>query len=267
MIHERRMQQTLMVPRLFLLLSIVGAADVSTEQVVPRVGNAFARGGFSHCKSLTNRYTNQFTLGVEDLTNNCVLVPGSSADIYRLVIKGDYPDMYLFDLMEIHEDGYKITPETWDETVQGMEYCAPGGSILYFDNSEKKSDKHIAISTIWLSAATDDYCCVNQPISWSYGKARCPSTIEANDPRVCWSTSKYYFQADHMDYRIARPDPIPDTVVAWQNRSIAKNCASVYVAEGEPYIESTTKQTISTTFTSMNAGGENCVFMEGELLE
>jgi hypothetical protein len=64
-----------------------------------------------------------------------------------------------------------------------------------------------------------------------------------------------------MEYRVARPHPLPDSVVTWAGRDIADNCASISISDGEPYeaedeavkdtgIDTPIAQTIATSFIS-----------------
>jgi hypothetical protein len=71
-----------------------------------------------------------FALNTSNLESNCVLVPGNPIDLYKLVILGSSSASYTFDLLEIEGEGYRTTPAGWDDSSAGIEYCAPGGSML-----------------------------------------------------------------------------------------------------------------------------------------
>jgi hypothetical protein len=219
---------------------------------------------------LQNKNTTTFALNSSNLESNCVLVPGSPIDLYKLVITGATQASYKFDLLEIEGEGYRSTPAGWDDTSAGLEYCAPGGSMLYFDHSSDTTlEKDITISSLWLPANNDSYCCVDQPIAWSWGIPRCPSIVQAHEKQFCLSSQNYFLKASSMEYRVARPHPLPDSVVTWAGRDIADNCASIQISDGEPYREveagtdSPITQTIATSFTSSSSGGEQCMFLEG----
>jgi hypothetical protein len=77
-----------------------------------------------------------------------------------------------------------------------------------------------------------------------------------------------------MEYRVARPHPLPDSVVTWAGRDIADNCASISISDGQPYevedeaekdtgTDNPIAQTIATSFISSTSSGEQCMFLEG----
>jgi hypothetical protein len=266
--RKNTIANTTLVAMVTLCLLLGNPVNASEDEIVGRLGTTLAKGSDTGCHMLQNKATATFALNATDLESNCVLVPGNAADLYRLVITGSAPDSYNFDLLEIEGKGYRTTPGSWGETSQGMEYCAPGGSMLYFDHSDATMEKEITISTTWLPENNDEYCCIDQTIAWSWGIPRCPSIVEAGDNEVCWSSPNYFLKASSFEYRVARPHPLPDTVVTWASRNIADNCASIQISDGAPFTEGPddpTTQTIATTFTSSATGGERCLFLEGTL--
>lgn len=228
---------------------------------------------------LQNQAMYTFSLDPVNLETNCVLVPGNAADMYQLVLTGGGAAAaaaaaadYQFDLLEIDGQGYRTTPGSWSASSQGMEYCAPGGSMLYFSApapgvADDDDHKKITVSTTWLPDNSDSsYCCINQPIPWNWGIPRCSSIEEEYDEEVCWSSPNYFLKASSMEYRVARPHPLPDTVVTWGSRSMTDNCASVQLSDGALTFETNDDpmtQTIATSFTSSSTGEERCLFVEG----
>ncbi|KAG7340905.1 polymorphic outer membrane domain containing protein [Nitzschia inconspicua] len=248
-----------------LSLILSHPAMASDDVVVGRLGTTLASGSDTGCTMLQNRATATFELDAIDLESNCYLVPGNAADIYHLVITGSVPSDYQFDLVEIEQKGYRTTPTRWGESSQGMEYCAPGGSMLYFHNANSTMEKEITISSNWLAVNNGESCCIDQPIAWSWGVSRCPSVIEANDEEVCWSSPNYFLKASSFEYRVARPSPLNDTVVTWASRNVDDNCASIQLSEGAPQSEGPdvpVKQTIATTFGSTVSTDDRCLFLE-----
>jgi tetrahydromethanopterin S-methyltransferase subunit F len=243
----------------------------ANDEILTRLGTTLVAGSDTQCRMLQNKNTVTIALNSTNWETNCVLVPGNPIDLYKLVITGATPATYKFDLLEIEGEGYRTTPAGWDDTSEGMEYCAPGGSMLYFDQlSDTTVQQVITISSLWLPANNGSYCCVDQPIAWSWGIPRCPSLIQAHEEQVCLSSPNYFLKASSLEYRVVRPHPLPDTVVTWGSRDIADNCASTQISDGEPYIEveeegtdNPITQTIATSFTYSNSGGERCVFLEG----
>lgn len=254
--------------------AVVSAAS-DNKEVVGRLGTTLAKGSDTECRMLQNKATYTFTLDPVNLETNCVLVPGNAADMYQLVLTGGGAAAaaadYRFDLLEIDGQGYRTTPGSWSASSQGMEYCAPGGSMLYFSATAGAAgdgeNKEITVSTTWLPDNSDgSYCCISQPIPWNWGIPRCSSIEEKYDEGVCWSSPNYFLKASSMEYRVARPHPLPDTVVTWGSRSMADNCASVQLSDGALTFETKDgpmTQTIATSFTSSSTGEERCLFVEG----
>jgi hypothetical protein len=259
------------IPLLALLVLSVSAQDTENDQVIGRLGLALSEGqaeSKTECTKLVNRQSMGYTLNAQDLAKNCLLVPGISTDRYRLTLTtaGDTPKAYSFELLEVENSEFRRTPESWDETSLGMEYCAPGGSIIYFDNMAKEEGKALQVLAEWLPENTDDYCCVSQHMDWTWGEVRCPQTIGPDDPSVCWSTPHYFFKADGMEYVVARPDPTPDTVVTYASKDISNNCDSLEVGTGGKFLQpnNVATQTIAANFASSSSGERRCLFLEGE---
>lgn len=56
------------------------------------------------------------------------------------------------------------------------------------------------------------------------------------------------------------------SVVLWESKSIAQNCASILISDGAPASDEPDLQTIATTFITNPEGEERCVFLDGRFV-